>query len=85
MIPAVILPLTYLDALACLSGDGGSLGTVAPEHDPASRCTCMLVRGREFKSPSGHLFESLTCGYSHSSMYLPRLEPSHGLRGSHAG
>ena len=28
-----------------------------------------------FKSPSGHLFESLTCGYSQSSMYLPDLNP----------
>jgi hypothetical protein len=30
----------------------------------------------EFKSPSGHLFESLTCGYSQSSMTAPELNPT---------
>jgi hypothetical protein len=28
-----------------------------------------------FKSPSGHLFKSLTCRYSQSSMALPDLNP----------
>ena len=40
---------------------------------PAARCRrCVSLVG---KSPSGHLFESLTCGYSQSSMTLPELNP----------
>jgi hypothetical protein len=35
----VILPPMYLDASACSERDGGPLGTVAPEHDSAPRCT----------------------------------------------
>ena len=48
----------------------------SPASTPArrgARCRrCVSLVG---KSPSGHLFESLTCGYSPSSLDSPELHP----------
>lgn len=58
MILRLQLPPTFLDVPACLERGGRPFPSTTQEHNPAPRCTCMLV-GREFKSPLAHRVSSL--------------------------